>query len=187
MQAAAEPHEAQCGRRVGAAVTSMRGSGEVQETLEPELSLVLLSLTWLWAFMEDNRGREGQSSKDRPGIFGVGQGLDVAGALGVRMPALQEDPGGYSGSWWVLQALPAHNTEHGQVLGGGVMTLVLEFGALTSAANGEDGWEGPARNEAVIGTAQTKREADCRQWEEKGRKVQTRRHRGDGDSQRERG
>ena len=71
-----------------------RGSGEVQETPELELSLVMLNLTWLWAFTEDNRGRERQSSKDQPGMSAAGQGLDVAGAVGVRRPVLSEDPGG---------------------------------------------------------------------------------------------
>lgn len=68
----------------GGAAASTEGSGEVQETLELEPSLVLPSLTWLWAFMEDNRGRERQGGTAQPGMLGIAQGWDVAGALAVR-------------------------------------------------------------------------------------------------------
>lgn len=71
--------------RVGVgAAASTSGSGEVQETLELEPSLVLTSLPRLWVFLEDNRGRDRQEGNAQPGMSGTAQGWDVAGALGAR-------------------------------------------------------------------------------------------------------
>lgn len=78
-----------------------KGSGEVQETLELEPILVLPNLTWLWAFMEDNRGRERQGGKAQPSMFGITQGWGVARALGARGPVLRGD----QRMWWMLVGL----------------------------------------------------------------------------------